>query len=479
MMHLMNHNAGFQELLYGIETTEKKEIVSLEEALKNSEPAQIYRPGEVCSYSNWGTALAALIVERVSRQPFYEYVNDHIFTPLGMTRSSTKADRSDNPWVEKKRKELRAYSIYEGGSESFGEALVYVQLYPAGAAAGTLSDFTKFLTALMPDDDGKSPLFKKKATYSKMITPSLRYENSDYPRVMHGLWYLPYGGGIIGHNGNTQACTSSMYFDPEKKMGVAIMTNELGETSYNYGLLDVVFGDYTKGSKTDFPEAENTSGIYTSSRMNFKHGVYKINKYFSPSWWKKVDRVNYKFAGIMKMKQINQDVFLSNNGDGARFINAIQKKNGKVTGLQGFTQDDRKENSFLFFAHIFLFLLFLFAIVISLVRVLFVALKKLYCFLFKKKKYRPHLMLSTICMVLVGVLVLWIVLLPGDIHFWGTAVKSIGIGLLSIYLLYALFSKIKQRKEVTLTRFDWFTLFLSLMVVVNVIFWEWFNFWTF
>lgn len=62
MMHLMNHNAGWQELTYDIEVENAKDIVSLEQALHNSEPSQIFRPGEITAYSNWGSALAAFIV---------------------------------------------------------------------------------------------------------------------------------------------------------------------------------------------------------------------------------------------------------------------------------------------------------------------------------------------------------------------------------------------------------------------------------
>ena len=45
-------------------------------------------PGELTAYSNYGHALAGYIVEQVSGMPFEQYVEQHIFQPLGM-RSST------------------------------------------------------------------------------------------------------------------------------------------------------------------------------------------------------------------------------------------------------------------------------------------------------------------------------------------------------------------------------------------------------
>ncbi|HEQ72300.1 MAG TPA: class A beta-lactamase-related serine hydrolase [Spirochaetia bacterium] len=46
-----------------------------------------YRPGTRWNYCSKGYMLLAKILERVSGQPFDEYVKEHIFTPLGMERS--------------------------------------------------------------------------------------------------------------------------------------------------------------------------------------------------------------------------------------------------------------------------------------------------------------------------------------------------------------------------------------------------------
>ena len=40
------------------------------------------------AYSNYGAALAGYIVQRVSGEPFDDYIERHIFAPLGMEHSS-------------------------------------------------------------------------------------------------------------------------------------------------------------------------------------------------------------------------------------------------------------------------------------------------------------------------------------------------------------------------------------------------------
>lgn len=82
--HLMNHNAGFQEAYADLFVKDPGAVRSLEDALKAHEPEQIYAPGTVTAYSNWGVALAGYIVERISGEDFAGYVHRHIFEPLGM-----------------------------------------------------------------------------------------------------------------------------------------------------------------------------------------------------------------------------------------------------------------------------------------------------------------------------------------------------------------------------------------------------------
>ena len=93
MTHLMNHSAGFQEMLWDVFlSTDEEEMMALGELLSHRQPEQVFEPGSVTAYSNWGVALAGYIVECIAGQPFYEYVNAHIFSPLGMKRTSLKPD---------------------------------------------------------------------------------------------------------------------------------------------------------------------------------------------------------------------------------------------------------------------------------------------------------------------------------------------------------------------------------------------------
>lgn len=78
MLNLMHHNAGFEEYIFDLLFDSPEHLVSLEESLKLAEPKQVYKPGKVVAYSNYSTSLAAYIIEGITGQPFYEYVDEHI-----------------------------------------------------------------------------------------------------------------------------------------------------------------------------------------------------------------------------------------------------------------------------------------------------------------------------------------------------------------------------------------------------------------
>lgn len=107
---ISNHQAGFQEVVYPVEFSKAEDIIDFEELLIASEPAQIYEPGTVTAYTNWSAALAAYVVESVLGMPFYRYVNENIFSKLGIKEASVKPDWSDNPFVQENRKNSKAYS---------------------------------------------------------------------------------------------------------------------------------------------------------------------------------------------------------------------------------------------------------------------------------------------------------------------------------------------------------------------------------
>ena len=88
LRQIMTHTAGFEEQIRALIIEDPAKIVPLDQALKHWIPERIHAPGSTPAYSNYATAIAGYIVQRVSGQPFDQYIAQHIFQPLGMQHSS-------------------------------------------------------------------------------------------------------------------------------------------------------------------------------------------------------------------------------------------------------------------------------------------------------------------------------------------------------------------------------------------------------
>ena len=242
MLDLMNHQAGFQEMYLGMQTSNEDEVVSLEEALKSNQPKQVYKPGTVTAYSNWGAALAAYIVQNISGMDYVEYVHKNIFEPLGMEHTSIGAILDDNAWVKQQRENIVGYDI--NGKKIPGKGISYCLLYPVGSATGTMEDFLTYARAITPNENSDCPLFEKQETLDLLYTATSYYGDSGVPNNYHGFFANQLGVETIGHGGNTFHQSSMLAFDPDSGMGMVVMVNQAHEQVYNYDMYELIFGKF-------------------------------------------------------------------------------------------------------------------------------------------------------------------------------------------------------------------------------------------
>ncbi len=296
MLDLMNHQAGFQET-YFIQTPNADAVGTLEEALRSHQPMQIYEPGDVTAYSNWGAALAALIVERVSETDYAEYVHRHIFEPLGMEHTSIGATYQDCAWVKQKREQLVCYD--PKGAKIPGKGMYYILIYPAGSAAGTIGDLLRFAQAITPNEKTPCPLFEKQETLAQLYTPTSFYGSSDVANNRHGFFASRYGVETIGHGGNTFGCSTMLQFDPIAGIGMVVMTNQAHEQVYTYDMYELVFGKFTDSELAAIPRSV-PQGFVTSART-IKNGPLSLlgslgvggfgEEDLKSWWWQEGDRI--------------------------------------------------------------------------------------------------------------------------------------------------------------------------------------------
>lgn len=447
MINLMNHDAGFQEDYVDVFVKDADVFENLEEALKAHEPKQIYEPGTVTAYSNWGVALAGYIVEQVSGLKFSEYVHRYIFEPLGMEHSAVSADLSDNVWVQEKRKELQCYTT-EG--ELIPDCFYYITLYPAGMCTSTLNDFETFARALL---DENTILFQKPETWQQLFTPTAYFGESEIPLNYHGFWMVPFGVQTIGHGGNTAGCSSYLLLDIENGIGAVVMTNQAYETVYNTEMMELIFGQYDRSDYTE--ENEIPSGIYRIART-VRKGPFK---FLSLSY--SIDEVD------------EQELWIAENESGLQ----------KIVYSYG---DYVKVPTYTFIGEMSLFILWTIAILFSMVSLVIRAMGKVIQNVKKESRRKTELSRwSAIAAVLQLAAFVMLIMIIGNVsnyslgntYAWMFAV----IGIIAIVMCIMCWYGLKKNRKAELKTyqkvFHYVTIACMMITIVNIVYWDLFMFW--
>lgn len=173
----------------------------------------LFTAGDRIDYSNEGYMLLGRIIEKVSGQPYAEYLNAHVFAPLGMTNSGL--DRSE--LVLKQR--ATGYLAGPGGNVSNAPCSDPAGAFSAGGMYSTVHDLCLFDQALY----GETLL--KQATLREAFTP---VRLNDGREGMYGYgWMVRRFRGLleVGHGGDIEGFNAYLLRFPEEQCAVIVLSN--------------------------------------------------------------------------------------------------------------------------------------------------------------------------------------------------------------------------------------------------------------
>ncbi|WP_454760809.1 serine hydrolase domain-containing protein [Caulobacter segnis] len=153
-----------------------------------------FKPGAKDEYSNYGFILLGRVVEVVSGQSYYDYVQGHIFKPAGMTGSGFEPETTAVP------ERAQAYE-HVGDTYKPAEGLPW-RGTSAGGGYSTAEDFLKFATAL---HDGR---LLDKAHLALMTKPWI--DLGDGMSYGYGMAIYPAPFALVGHNGAAQGMSGEL-----------------------------------------------------------------------------------------------------------------------------------------------------------------------------------------------------------------------------------------------------------------------------
>lgn len=269
---IMTHTPGFEDDGRDLFTEDSARMIPMGRWLATHIPARVRPPLTYSSYSNYATALAGYIVQRVSGQPWDDYAEQHILQPLGMTQTTTR-----QPLPAALRGDMSQGYTWGGGAYVPHKFEIVNGASPAGSVSSSATDMAKFMIAHLNNGELDGKRILSDSTAQRMHTRAFAHDPrlpgfalGFYEKSSHGL-------RIIGHGGDTRWFHTDLALIPDEKLGVFVSYNTStgGELSFGPFLNEFLDHYYplppaTVAPSADAPQqAKRVAGEYEFNRHSY------------------------------------------------------------------------------------------------------------------------------------------------------------------------------------------------------------------
>ncbi|HJS20741.1 MAG TPA: serine hydrolase domain-containing protein, partial [Anaerolineales bacterium] len=228
LKHLMTHTSGIEDRWFGSLTPDASELVPEREWMIANFPGQVRPPGEAAGYSNYNAMLGGYIVAQVSGEPYGQYIQKHIFDPLGMTHSTVQVQMPENllPLASK------SYTYVDGAFQPFPDYLPQPAGLPSGFHQVSVTDMARFMVARLEggfySDASTEIRILEEDTARQMLT-TLYTPDPRLRGIAYGLFdFSDNGQWTLGHTGYAPVMESELLLLPDQHLGVYVAYNSLG-----------------------------------------------------------------------------------------------------------------------------------------------------------------------------------------------------------------------------------------------------------
>lgn len=282
LRHLLTHTAGFDDLQKGSTPIDPKWHMSLEAYMKRRVPNYPYPVGTMPAYSNFGIALAGYAVQRVSGELFEDYLERHIFQPLGLKYTTC---RQPIPMPLRKYK-ANAYILGSGEPQPFELG----NTAPAGCISIAGADMARYMIMHLQNGQYENTRILKPETARLMHARTF----SPVPHV-NGMAIGFFEGNrngrrIIGHDGDSKGVHADMKLLLDDNVGWFVGYNANGKNDAVYELRQRLFEDFSdryfpapipneKTVSTARQHSQMAAGNYGFSRL--LNGVLSVYMMFN------------------------------------------------------------------------------------------------------------------------------------------------------------------------------------------------------
>ncbi len=235
IQHLLNHTSGLKDWgvvgsLTGWPRTTRVYTQELALQIMSRQKSTNFVPGNEYSYSNANYSVLVSIVERVSKQTLAEFTHQRFFGPLGMARTQ---------WRDNFREVVPHRAIaYQLSNGRYEQLMPFEHIHGHGGLLTTTTDLIRWNQLL----DTHEVLGNEAAAWR--ITPG-QLNNGTRIQYAAGVNVKNFNGfQEISHSGATAGYRAWLAYYPDKKLSIAILSNDAGfnPVAKGYEIAEVFLG---------------------------------------------------------------------------------------------------------------------------------------------------------------------------------------------------------------------------------------------
>jgi len=324
LRHLLTHTSGYREFINTLamrgrnlsSPLDRKQIIQI----VKRQPELQNEPGSEWNYNNTGFVLIAEVIERVTEQPFPEWMHENVFEPLDM--SNTQYRTNPNQVVPGRS---HGYAIGENGH--YQEAVDLGGGMGPGGIYSTLGDLAQWIRNFDEPKVGNENIIKEMTTPFVLTGgDTTSYGLGLFIQEYKGLKYIHHGGADVAHR------SMLMYF-PEFEAAVVTQSNNANfRGDIPQKIADVFFKEYLVEEPVD-ETGEEVTDVFNYDPEDFEPlaGRYelKIQPGFILTFARDGDRLYTQATGqpevniratsdsTFSLEGVNADVTFHLNNDGS------------------------------------------------------------------------------------------------------------------------------------------------------------------
>ena len=270
LRNIMTHTPGFEEQIKSLIVSDPKQLVPLKVYAEQKTPVRIFKAGSTPAYSNYATALAGYIVERVSGQLFDDYLDAHLFKPLEMSHASFR-----QPLPAALEADMsKGYALASQPAKPY-EIVIAA---PAGSLAASGADMAHFMIAHLEGGEYHGARILEAETLKKMHeTPTDMIPPLN--RMMLGFYEQNYNGHrIISHGGDTVYMHSYLHLLLDDHVGLFVSVNSQGREGAAGAIRGALFDDFLNRYFPGTPDARSVDAKTAAEHAKLMAGYYESSR---------------------------------------------------------------------------------------------------------------------------------------------------------------------------------------------------------